>query len=102
MVADHVPDYLFAPTELTRKNLVNKGIPENNITSSGNTIVDALNENLRFAEGRSDILAQRGLARKDQREGSYESRSVREKSEGTHFSHGTGVACIDYKVMCGQ
>jgi UDP-N-acetylglucosamine 2-epimerase (non-hydrolysing) len=64
VVADHVSDYLFAPTKLARKNLVKEGIPENKITVTGNTIVDALQENLRIAEGRPDILAPLGLARK--------------------------------------
>jgi len=61
VVADHVSDYLYAPTELARKNLVKEGIPENAITVTGNTIVDALQENLRIAERRPDMLTPLGL-----------------------------------------
>jgi UDP-N-acetylglucosamine 2-epimerase (non-hydrolysing) len=65
VVADHVSDYLFAPTELARKNLVREGIPENQITVTGNTIVDALQQNLRLTEGRPDELEPLGLSPKE-------------------------------------
>jgi UDP-N-acetylglucosamine 2-epimerase (non-hydrolysing) len=64
VVADHVSDYLFAPTELARKNLAKEGIPEDRITVTGNTIVDALQQNLRIAESRPDELMPLGLSPK--------------------------------------
>ena len=50
VVADHVPDYLFAPTEGARRNLLREGIPEERVFVTGNTVVDALRQNLEMAK----------------------------------------------------
>ncbi len=42
-IADQCADILFAPTEWSRRNLLNEGIPESRIHVTGNTVVDALN-----------------------------------------------------------
>ena len=39
VVADHISDYLFAPTENSRQNLRKEGIAEEKIHVTGNTIV---------------------------------------------------------------
>ncbi len=49
ITADHVSDYLFAPTENARKILLHEGIPEENIFVTGNTIVDSIHQNLKLA-----------------------------------------------------
>ena len=41
-IADIICDMLFAPTESSRKNLINCGIPDKNIFVTGNTVIDAL------------------------------------------------------------
>jgi ATP-dependent DNA ligase len=46
VVADHISDLLFAPTETARQNLLNEGIEDNKISVTGNTIVDAVFRNL--------------------------------------------------------
>jgi UDP-N-acetylglucosamine 2-epimerase (non-hydrolysing) len=48
VVADHVSDLCFAPTETTQRNLLCEGIPEARIRVTGNTVIDAL---LAVAEG---------------------------------------------------
>lgn len=45
IVADHISDYLFAPTELQRNILINEGIDKSKIYVTGNTIVDAVLQN---------------------------------------------------------
>jgi len=50
VVADHVSDYLFAPTERARRNLIKEGIPEGSIFVTGNTVVDAPRQNLKLAK----------------------------------------------------
>jgi len=49
IVADHVSDYLFAPTEKAKQNLLREGVEEDKIFVTGNTIVDAVYQNLEIA-----------------------------------------------------
>jgi UDP-N-acetylglucosamine 2-epimerase (non-hydrolysing) len=42
VIADHLSDLLFAPTERARQNLLREGIPDARIHVTGNTVVDAL------------------------------------------------------------
>jgi UDP-N-acetylglucosamine 2-epimerase (non-hydrolysing) len=44
VVADHVSDLCFAPTETTRRNLLREAIPASQIRVTGNTVIDALLE----------------------------------------------------------
>jgi UDP-N-acetylglucosamine 2-epimerase (non-hydrolysing) len=61
VVADHVSDLLFAPTEVSRMNLLREGIPEEIVHVTGNTVVDAVNQNLALAVERSQALERLGL-----------------------------------------
>ena len=56
VLADHVSDYLFAPTEKAKGNLLKEGIEEDKIFVTGNTIVDAVYQNLEIARRKVDIL----------------------------------------------
>ena len=56
ILADHVSDYLFAPTEKAKKNLLREGVEENKIFVTGNTIVDAVYQNLEIARRKVDVL----------------------------------------------
>jgi UDP-N-acetylglucosamine 2-epimerase (non-hydrolysing) len=60
VVADHVSDYLFAPTETSRRNLLNEGVSDEDIYVTGNTVVDAVNQNLELSR-RVDALSRYGL-----------------------------------------
>ena len=56
ILADHVSDYLFAPTEKAKGNLLREGIKENKIFVTGNTIVDAVHHNLEIARRKVDVF----------------------------------------------
>ena len=56
ILADHCSDYLFAPTEKAKAILLSEGIPEAKISVTGNTIVDAVYQNLEIAREQSKIL----------------------------------------------
>jgi len=56
ILADHLSNYLFAPTGEAEKNLLNEGIPKNIIFATGNTIVDAVNQNLEISRCKANIL----------------------------------------------
>jgi UDP-N-acetylglucosamine 2-epimerase (non-hydrolysing) len=57
VVADHISDYLFAPTEISRENLRKEGIAEEKIHVTGNTIVDSVYQNLEIAKRKVNVLA---------------------------------------------
>jgi UDP-N-acetylglucosamine 2-epimerase (non-hydrolysing) len=61
IVADHIADYLFAPTDLSRQYLLREGIDEKKIYVTGNTIVDAVFQNRAIAQKRSTVLHDQGL-----------------------------------------
>ena len=56
VLTDHCSDYLFAPTKKAREILVGEGISADSIYFTGNTIVDAVRQNVKLAAERSSIL----------------------------------------------
>jgi UDP-N-acetylglucosamine 2-epimerase (non-hydrolysing) len=62
IVADHLSDYLFAPTDVARENLRNEGIYDKKIFITGNTIVDAVFENLELAKRKTNMIRELGLS----------------------------------------
>lgn len=50
IIADHVCDFLFTPTKHSKDILLKEGIDKNRIYVTGNTIVDAVNYNIKLAE----------------------------------------------------
>ncbi len=65
ILTDHVSDYLFAPTEKAKQNLLKEGINENKIFITGNTIVDAVYQNLEIAKKKVNVLKDLGLKPKE-------------------------------------
>lgn len=61
VLADHISDYLFAPTEKGRENLLKEGIPSDKVFVTGNTIVDAVYQALEIANRKSETLSELGL-----------------------------------------
>ena len=58
-VADHCSDFLFAPTINSQLNLIKEGILKKKITVTGNTIVDAVNQNIK--DTNQDIVDKLGV-----------------------------------------
>jgi UDP-N-acetylglucosamine 2-epimerase (non-hydrolysing) len=61
IVADHISDQLYAPTENSRQNLLHEGIAAEKITVTGNTIVDAVRQNIRIGQEKVHPLKKLGL-----------------------------------------
>ena len=61
ILADHSSDYLFAPTEKSKNILLNEGIAEEKIFVTGNTIVDAVFQNLEISKNKGNILEDLGF-----------------------------------------
>ena len=61
VVADHVGDYLFAPTEHSQGYLRDEGIDDDRIYVTGNTIVDAVKQHRELAREKSTVLEDMGL-----------------------------------------
>lgn len=64
IVSDHVSDYLFAPTETSCRQLVKEGINPEKIFVTGNTVVDAVYQNIEIAKNKVNILKDLGLSPK--------------------------------------
>jgi UDP-N-acetylglucosamine 2-epimerase (non-hydrolysing) len=60
-LADHCSDFLFAPTEKSKQILLHEGIAEEKIFVTGNTVVDAVFQNLEISKGKVNVLAVMGL-----------------------------------------
>lgn len=54
VAADHMSDILFAPTELSKKNLIDEKV-HGDIHVTGNTIVDAVAQNVKIARTKSKV-----------------------------------------------
>lgn len=65
ILTDHCSDYLFAPTEKTKKILLNEGISKEKIYVTGNTIVDAVQQNVKLAEKKTEILKKLNLKKQE-------------------------------------
>lgn len=61
VAVDHIGDLLFAPTEQSQTYLREEGIPDDRIFVTGNTVVDAVQENASIAQTKSTVLRDLGL-----------------------------------------
>jgi len=64
ILTDHCSDLLFAPTKKAKDILLNEGILNKNIFVTGNTVVDAVFQNLKLAEKQSKILKKLNLSKR--------------------------------------
>jgi UDP-N-acetylglucosamine 2-epimerase (non-hydrolysing) len=60
VLADHLSQLLFVPTNVARQHLAKEGITKG-VYKTGNTIVDAVRQNLDLAERKSNVLHRLGL-----------------------------------------
>jgi len=61
ILTDHISDFLFCPTEVSKKTALKEGISEEKIFLTGNTIVDSVQQNLQIAKEKSEILRRLNL-----------------------------------------
>ena len=61
ILTDHCSDLLFAPTEKAKEILIGEGVSEEKIFVTGNTIVDAVYQNLELVKRKSKILGKLNL-----------------------------------------
>lgn len=60
-IADHCSDLLFAPTTNSKKTLLGEGIPKQKIFVTGNTIVDAVIQNIKISEKKRSMNKKLGI-----------------------------------------
>ena len=65
ILADHCSDFLFAPTEKAKKILIDEGISEDKIFVTGNTITDAVFQNVKLADKKINILNEMDLKKNE-------------------------------------
>ena len=64
VLADHCSDLLFAPTKKSVEILLGEGISKEKVFVTGNTIVDAVYQNLEISQSKVNALKQLGLKEK--------------------------------------
>lgn len=64
VTADHISDFLFAPTEEAASNLIEEGRDPHQIRITGNTIVDAVLDHKTIADKKIDVLKRLGIVSK--------------------------------------
>jgi len=65
ILTDHCSDFLFTPTKKATEILLRENISKNKIFTTGNTIVDAVYQNLQIARRRSRILQKLNLRKEN-------------------------------------
>ncbi|ODS40490.1 UDP-N-acetylglucosamine 2-epimerase [Candidatus Altiarchaeales archaeon WOR_SM1_SCG] len=65
ILTDHISDYLFAPTENSKKILLSEGFEKEKIFVTGNTIVDSVYQNIEIAEKKVGVFEKFGIERKN-------------------------------------
>lgn len=63
VLADHCSDLLFAPTWKAREILLGEGVAESKVFVTGNTVVDAVFQNLELAKSKASVVSSLGLER---------------------------------------
>lgn len=61
VLTDHCSDLLFAPTEKSKHILLAEGIPEDRVFVTGNTIVDAVIQNIKISEKKRSQFEKLGI-----------------------------------------
>lgn len=61
VIADHISDFLFVPTETEQQIVLREGIPMEKVHIVGNTIVDAVVQNIKLAKILSGIEQKYGV-----------------------------------------
>jgi UDP-N-acetylglucosamine 2-epimerase (non-hydrolysing) len=61
VLADHCSDLLFAPTAKARENLLREGLDGGAVFVTGNTVVDAVHQNLGLLKGREEVWEELGI-----------------------------------------
>ncbi len=65
VLCDHCSDYLFAPTHKSKETLLGEGIPDEKIFVTGNTIVDAVYQNLKIGKEKLNSLNEHDVIPKE-------------------------------------
>ncbi|MCW4009184.1 MAG: UDP-N-acetylglucosamine 2-epimerase (non-hydrolyzing) [Candidatus Bathyarchaeota archaeon] len=61
VLADHCSDFLFAPTEESMQILIQEGIDRERVFMVGNTVVDAVRQNLKIANTEAQVFNRLGV-----------------------------------------
>ncbi|KMQ67898.1 UDP-N-acetylglucosamine 2-epimerase [Chryseobacterium sp. FH2] len=59
-ITGRIAAYHFAPTQLSRQNLLDENVPDNNIVVTGNTVIDALQWVVEKIEGNNQLSTEIG------------------------------------------
>ena len=99
LLTDHVSDFLFAPTFKAKKYLVREGFEKDKIFVTGNTIVDAIFQNLELAKKGKDVLGDLHLKPKEYFLVTlHRQENVDNPSRFDSILRGLGQIALDYNI----
>jgi UDP-N-acetylglucosamine 2-epimerase (non-hydrolysing) len=97
-LTDHCSDYLFAPTNKSKQILLHEGIPQKNIFMVGNTIVDAVKQNIAIAQTKTQIQNKLNLPNEFMLATSHRQENVDTKTQFTNLIKGLQLVQNEFKI----
>jgi UDP-N-acetylglucosamine 2-epimerase (non-hydrolysing) len=103
VLADHAADLLFPPTERSQENLLEEDIERERTTVTGNTVVDAIEQNITFAPTPESLLHDADLTTAD---GSYllltlhRAENVDDPARFQHLIEVVGSIADEFSLTC--
>ncbi len=64
IITDNLSDYLYVPSQYSRSLLLKENVAKKKIIMTGNTVVDAVKQNLKIAQSVSRVMQSLGLKRR--------------------------------------
>jgi UDP-N-acetylglucosamine 2-epimerase (non-hydrolysing) len=98
ILTDHCSDYLFAPTKKSEQILLHEGIPKENVFMVGNTIVDAVKQNIAIAQTKTKIQNQLNLPNEFLLATSHRQENVDNKTHFTNLIKGLQRVQNEFKI----
>jgi len=98
ILTDHCSDYLFAPTSTSKQILLHEGLLQKNVFMVGNTIVDAVKQNITIAQTKAQIQSKLNLQNEFMLATSHRQENVDSKFHFKNLIKGLQLIQNEFKI----
>ena len=98
ILTDHCSDYLFAPTSTSKQILLHEGLLQKNVFMVGNTIVDAVKQNITIAQTKTQIQSKLNLQNEFMLATSHRQENVDSKFHFKNLIKGLQLIQNEFKI----